>query len=72
MAVDDAELNGIANLQVEIGLNRDGVGSDVHAGSTERSGGSSGFVVEGAGRAGQYGGGHWLTRNDVVGGHCPA
>ena len=64
LAVDDAELDGIANLEVEVGLNGDGVGSGVDTGFAERSGGSSGFVVEGAGRAGQNGGGHWLTRDD--------
>jgi len=72
LAVDDAELDGVADLEVQVGSNGDLVATGVHVGLTERSGGSSGFVVKSAGRAGQNGGGHWLTEGDVMGGHCPA
>ena len=72
LAVHDAELDGVADLEVQVRSNGDLVATDADIGLTERTGGSSGFVVKGAGRAGQYGGGHWLTEDDVVGGHCPA
>ena len=72
LAVDDAELDGVADFEVQVGSNGDFVATGVHVGFTESTGGASGFVVEGAGRAGQDGGGHWLTKDDVVGGHCPA
>ena len=72
LAVDDAELDGVTDLEVQVRGDGDFVATDADVRFTESSGGSSGFVVEGAGRAGQYGGGHWLTKDDVVGGHCPA
>ena len=72
LAVDDAELDGVPDLEVQVRGDGDFVVCNADARLTESSGGSSGFVVEGAGRAGQYGGGHWLTEDDVVGGHCPA
>ncbi len=62
LAVDHAEDNGVANLEVQESLNCDGVGGGGYVGFTERSGGSSGLVVEGAGRAGQDGGGHGAYR----------
>ena len=65
LAVDHAELDGIAYLEVQVGGDGDLVSAGVHVGFTERSGGSSGLVVEGAGRAGQYGSCHWLTKMDV-------
>jgi len=64
LAVDHAELDGIAYLEVQVGGDSDLVTAGVHVGYTERSGGSSGLVVEGAGRAGQYGSCHWLTKMD--------
>ena len=58
LAVHHAELDGIADFEVQVGLHRDDVGADVDASFTERTGGASGLVVESAGRAGQNGGGH--------------
>jgi hypothetical protein len=58
LAVNDAEFHRIADLEVQVGFDRDDVGASVDASFTERSGGASGLVVESAGRAGQNGGGH--------------
>lgn len=58
LAVDNAELDRVADLKVQKSLNGDGVGGGVDVGLTECSGGASGLVVKGAGRAGQNGGGH--------------
>ena len=58
LAVDNAELDRVADLKVQVGLHRDDVGADVDIGFTEGSGGAGGLVVEGAGRAGQDSGGH--------------
>ena len=58
MAVDNAELDGIADFEVQKGLDDDFVATGSNIGLTECSGGASGLVVEGAGRAGQNGGGH--------------
>ena len=58
LAVDNAELDRVADFEVEISLHRDGVSTSVDVGLTEGSGGASGLVVESAGRAGQNGGGH--------------
>ena len=72
LAVHHAENNGVTNAETEIRSDGDLVGQSIYIGLAERGDGSSGFVVEGAGRAGQYGRCHWLTKMDVVGGHCPA
>ncbi len=72
LAVNHAEFHGVAHLEVQVGLDRDGVGTGIHARLTERAGGASGLVVKSAGRAGQNGGGHWRTRGLLQGGHCPA
>lgn len=58
LAVDDAELDGVVDFEVQEGLNDDFVATGSNVGFTERAGGASGLVVKGAGRAGQNGGGH--------------
>jgi hypothetical protein len=72
LAVHHAENNGVTNPETEIRSNGDLVVQGIYVGLAECADGSSGFVVEGAGRAGQYGRCHWLTKMDGVGGHCPA
>jgi hypothetical protein len=71
LAVNHAEFHGVAHLEIQVGLDRDGVGTDIHARFTERAGGASGLVVKSAGRAGQNGGGHWRTRGVVTGRALP-
>ena len=58
LAVDHAELDGIADTEVQKRLDNDFVAGDGDVGFTEGAGGASGLVVESAGRAGQNGGGH--------------
>lgn len=58
LGVDDAEFDGIANLEVQVRLDHDGVGADGHIAATESSGSASGFVVEGTGSAAKNGYGH--------------
>ncbi len=72
LAVDNAELDRVADLEVQVGLHRDDIGADVDSGFTEGSGGAGGLVVEGAGRAGQDSGGHGAYQEGLRGGHCPA
>lgn len=62
LAVDNAELDGVADFEVQVGLDGDDVGADVDTGFTEGASGAGGLVVEGAGRAGQNGCGHWAYR----------
>ena len=71
LAVHHAELHRISNFEVQVGLNGDGFGRGVDAGLTERSGRTSGFVVESAGRAGQDSGGHRGVPRGYVGRALP-
>ena len=54
--VDDAELDGVADFEVQIGRNGDFVIDDVNSGFTEGCGSASRGVVEGAGGARKDGG----------------
>jgi len=71
LAVHHAELYGVADLKVQEGRDSDHIGADVDPGFTEGAGGAGGFVVEGAGRAGQNGGGHRAYQVSVVGRALP-
>ena len=57
--VDNAEFDGIANFEVEVGTNVENCANDSYVRWSKGGGGAGGFVVEGAGRAGQDSGGHW-------------
>jgi hypothetical protein len=72
LAVDHAELDGVADTEVQKRLDNDFVAADGDVGFTEGAGGASGFVVESAGRAGQDSGGHGAYQEGLRGGHCPA
>ena len=71
LAVHHAELDGIADFEVQERSNGDFVVSRVDVGFTEGAGGAGGLVVEGAGRAGQNGGGHRAYQMNVVGRALP-
>jgi len=58
LAVDHAELDGVADFQVQVGLHDDFIATGGNVGFAEGAGGASRLVVQGAGRAGQDGGGH--------------
>lgn len=71
LAVDYAELHRITGFEVQVRGYGDYIGADVDTGFAESTGGAGGFVVEGAGRAGQNSGGHWRTKDDVCGRALP-
>jgi len=71
LAVHHAEFHRVACLEVQVGGDGDYIGASVDAGFAESAGGAGGFVVEGAGRAGQNGGGHRAYQVNVVGRALP-
>ena len=67
VGVDDTEHHRVADLEVQVRGYGDFVVSDGNAAFAEGAGGAGGLVVEGAGRAGQNGGGHRAYQMNVVG-----
>ena len=61
LAVDQAEINRIAYLKVQVRLNGDFVIGNRDASYRECAGGASRFVVKGAGRTGQDSDGHFVN-----------
>lgn len=56
--VDNAEFDGIANFEIEVGADAQDGSSSGDISRSEAGGGASGLVVESAGRAGQNSSGH--------------
>ncbi len=71
LAIHHTEFHRVAYLEVQVGGDGDHIGGNVDTGFTEGAGGTGGFVVEGAGRAGQNGGGHRAYQVNVVGRALP-
>ena len=60
--VDNAELDGVADLEVQVRSNGNVVTGGINIGRCKLAQGASRFVIQGTGSAGQNGGGHWRTR----------